>query len=195
MMIDEGYSHIGALLRQAREDMHLTLDYASQQLHIRARYLQALEEGRISDIPGVAYAKGYLQAYAGFLQLDKNEVVRRFENMEGMLGRQGFFFPQVFSKEKHVEGHVVVGSLLFALLAYGCWALFLKPAHMPISVVDKPISIQERKRISAAMAADVACLKPQKELYPACYLLTRQSVKYLPLSRQMSTIMELARKP
>jgi len=191
--MDEGYSHIGALLRNAREEMHITLEHASQQLHIRIRYLQALEEGRISDIPGVAYAKGYLQAYAAYLQLDKNEILRRFENMEGMLSRQGFFFPQVFSKEKHPERHIVYGALAMAVLAYIAWAAFSNPERMPISVVDTPISVQERHRISAAMAADVACLKPQTRLYPPCHVMTRQRVK-LPISRQYNTIMELAKR-
>ena len=189
--MNEGYTHIGALLRAAREERRLTVSQASEQLHIRARYLEALEEGRISDIPGVAYAKGYLQAYAGFLQLDRAEILRRFEQMEGVLGRKGFFLPQVFSKETQASRPIVMGSLLAAVLVYVVWLYVLKPDSVAVSVVDVPPGMAEKQRISAPMAQEVSCLKPVSVLYPPCHSMTRAG-RVLPMRRQYNTIMELA---
>ena len=39
-------THIGQALRQARQARSLTLEQVSEALHIKPRYLQALEEGR-----------------------------------------------------------------------------------------------------------------------------------------------------
>jgi len=189
--MDDGYLHIGVLLRHAREERNISLDSASKQLHIRVRYLQALEEGRINDTPGVAYAKGYLHAYAGFLQLDKNEILRRFEQMEGALTRKSFFFPQVFSKEKKASSSAVYIGLIGAVVAYLLWAFMIKPEHLEISVIDTPVSKEERVKVSAALALDLACLKPSFILYPPCHRTRKQHTVLLPISRQYLTIMEL----
>jgi len=190
--MDEGYSELGDVLRAAREGQHITLDYASKQLHIRACYLQSMEAGKFSELPGAAYAKGYLQAYAVVLQLDRMEITRRFEQMGGPLARRNFFFPKVFNKEKQVGGGAVTGSLLAAAIAYGIWSYALKPEKMQISVVDTPMRMQEKMRISALNQGNVACLKPHERLYPPCHMSPPKDGA-LPLPRQPKTIMQLAK--
>lgn len=190
--MDEGYTHIGQLLRDAREEQMITLDYASQQLHIRARYLQALELGKFSDLPGAAYAKGYLQAYAAFLQLDRMEVLRRFEQVDGVLARKGFFLPQVFRKEKNASNMIVGIALACAVAAYILWVYVLQPEKISISLVDTPSRWwSDDTPVTAAMAEDVACLQAHKRLYPPCHVMTDGQGELLPLS-QTRTIMELA---
>ena len=50
-----------------------------RRLHIRQQYLEALEAGRINELPGNAYALGFLRTYASALGLDPNETARRFK--------------------------------------------------------------------------------------------------------------------
>ncbi|MFW0778301.1 MAG: helix-turn-helix domain-containing protein [Rickettsiales bacterium] len=189
--MDEGYSELGDLLRASREGQHITLDYASKQLHIRACYLKSIEAGKFSELPGSAYAKGYLQAYAQFLQLDKVEITRRYEQVEGPLARRSFFLPKVFDREKQVGGGAVTGGLLAAAIAYGIWVYALKPETVEISVVDTPMRMQEKMRISALKQGNVACLKGSGGLYPPCYM-RKPEDGLLPLPRQPKTIMQLA---
>ncbi len=97
---NDHYEEIGRLLQSAREDMQLDIAEAARQMHIRPRYLEALEHGKLEKLPGLPYAKGYLQTYASFLRLDQNEILRRFEQVEALIDKRGFYFPQVFSKTK-----------------------------------------------------------------------------------------------
>ena len=68
-------AEIGPYLRSVREHFTLTLQDVSERLHIRVRYITAMEEGRFELMPGKAYARGYVHTYAEFLGLDPDQVV------------------------------------------------------------------------------------------------------------------------
>lgn len=69
---------IGRSLRTAREHQQLDLAAVERATHIRARFLDALEEERFDVLPGTAYAKGFLRTYADFLGLDGPRFVDEF---------------------------------------------------------------------------------------------------------------------
>ena len=69
----------GADLRAARERVGWTLQDIAAALRIRLQYLEALEDGRIAELPGNAYALGFLRTYASALGLDPDEIARRFK--------------------------------------------------------------------------------------------------------------------
>jgi cytoskeletal protein RodZ len=190
----ESYSEIGVLLRRAREEMRMPIDQASRLLHIRVRYLDALEEGRLEELPGLPYTKGYLQSYAAFLGLDRDEILRRFEEVEKALADSNFYFPQVFSKEKTPNNELIWGGLAIAALCYGIWALFIKPPPAAISMVDKFPVKTEKVHVSANSVKDVSCLRPQDRLYPPCTLAKEPVYIFNPLPRQLKSVMDLARK-
>jgi len=70
---------LGLWLRRAREARKLTLDEVEQALRIRSRYLQALEVGDFSALPGEIQARGFLRNYARFLGLPVEEAMARYE--------------------------------------------------------------------------------------------------------------------
>jgi len=137
-MISKDYSDIGAVLRLAREDLQLSIKDASSYLHIRPHYLQALENGKLEELPSPAYAKGYLQSYANFLRLDTDEIIRRFEQAKSNLPDRGFFFPQVFSTEKKPTNQIVMTSAAVVFLLYLLWVLLFKPASVPEFTIEPP---------------------------------------------------------
>ncbi len=51
---------VGADLRAARERLGWNLEAVAAHLRIRQPYLEALEGGRIGELPGIAYALGFL---------------------------------------------------------------------------------------------------------------------------------------
>ena len=61
---------LGASLEEARRRQGLDLKQVEEATYIGRRYLRALEEERFELLPGDAYAKGFLRAYAEFLGLD-----------------------------------------------------------------------------------------------------------------------------
>lgn len=61
---------IGEELRRARMRKGLTLLDVETVLHIRMAYLEAIEEGNFSIIPGHVYTKGFIRNYAEYVGLD-----------------------------------------------------------------------------------------------------------------------------
>lgn len=70
-----GPDEIGPYLRQLREQFNLTQQDVSERLHIRVRYVSAIEEAKYENMPGKVYARGYVHTYAEFLGLDPEQVV------------------------------------------------------------------------------------------------------------------------
>lgn len=66
---------VGAQMVRLREQFGLTPQEVSERLHIRARYIAAIEEGRYEQMPGAVYARGYVHSYAEFLGMDADHVV------------------------------------------------------------------------------------------------------------------------
>lgn len=74
---------IGRDLRQAREQLGLTLEEAERATRIRPRYLQAIEDGDLDALPSLVQARGFLSNYADFLGLDSDEILLRYADRIG----------------------------------------------------------------------------------------------------------------
>ena len=197
-MTTANYADIGALLKRAREEMKLTLPQAAQGLHIRTHYLQALEQGKLSELPGKAYAKGYLQSYASFLNLDKNEIVRRYEQVESALPEHGFYFPHVFSKEKKPTREMMWGGALATFFVYIIWALIFAPHASNVPLVEP---LPEKKTVIIPVLTtpmqDLPCISDAEPLYPACFraaAYAQEDFSFLPLHRKMQSIMDITQR-
>jgi cytoskeleton protein RodZ len=70
-MIEE----VGKKLRQARLEKELSLEQVSEVLHIRTRFLKALEEGNLNVLPSAVQVRGFLRLYADHLDLDADELL------------------------------------------------------------------------------------------------------------------------
>lgn len=66
--------HIGAQLRQVREQQHVSIDNLSARTQIQPRLIQAIEEGHIEMLPESVYVKGMVKRYANTLGLDGMEM-------------------------------------------------------------------------------------------------------------------------
>uniref|UniRef100_A0A7C3WD59 HTH cro/C1-type domain-containing protein n=1 Tax=Fundidesulfovibrio putealis TaxID=270496 RepID=A0A7C3WD59_9BACT len=61
---------MGVMLRHERERQGITLEHAATEIKISKKYLVALEEGNVKDLPHPVYAKGFVKNYARLLGLD-----------------------------------------------------------------------------------------------------------------------------
>ncbi|MFP3345109.1 helix-turn-helix domain-containing protein, partial [Halomonas sp. SIMBA_159] len=77
-------------------------------LRIRLRYLEAIEDGRFDDLPGSVYAVGFIRTYAEFLNLDTEEMVRRFKDEVAGLDRQTELNFPAPAAESRVPGGAVL---------------------------------------------------------------------------------------
>ena len=67
---------IGQQLQQARQSQQLTLEQVASATLMRVRYLRALEEGDFAAMPSMAQARGFLRAYASYLKLDPEPLLK-----------------------------------------------------------------------------------------------------------------------
>lgn len=70
---------VGETLRRARLAKKLELQDIAAYLCIRARFLDALENGNTKELPGDAYAQGFVRSYAAYLGLDADKTVARYK--------------------------------------------------------------------------------------------------------------------
>ena len=74
-------NEIGELLREAREACGMTLQQASEVTKVRTKYLEAIENGEFSVIPGEVYLKGFIRTYADCLGLDGTQVLAQYKEL------------------------------------------------------------------------------------------------------------------
>lgn len=65
---------VGQRLKAAREQRGLDISDAAKATRIRSHYLQALEDGDFGALPSPAHVRGFLRAYAEFLELNAQEL-------------------------------------------------------------------------------------------------------------------------
>lgn len=121
--IDESASGVGALLRASRDRCGEDLRDVANALRIRYVFLEAIESGRFEDLPGPTYAIGFVRAYADYLGLDSEEVVRRFkqEATPATKERSRLSFPTPVSETGIPGGAIIFVGVVLALVAYGAW--------------------------------------------------------------------------
>ena len=73
---------LGPKLQQARLGRGLTLDEAGRMTKIRPSKLAEIEAEDFSDFPSLAYAKGFVQIYGKFLDVDVTPFLDTFETSD-----------------------------------------------------------------------------------------------------------------
>lgn len=165
----QAYDEIGTVLLRAREEHMLTVGDVAKALHIRPRYIEALEGGDMETMPNAAYAKGYLRRYAVYLSLDQEEILRRFDAISKEQS-SSFFMPHSFSSEKRAHPQTAAMSGLFLFLLFLVWGLWIRPAHEELSLVEKvPEKIMEEPEKNVAESKQNPCLQAAIGVYPPCY--------------------------
>lgn len=113
---------VADLLRETRQGMGYELRDVAAMLRIRYPYLQAIEDGRYNELPGSAYAAGFVRSYAEYLGLDSEAVVTRYkEEAVGAARRQELYLPTPVPEGRMPGGTILLGTLVLAGLVYGGW--------------------------------------------------------------------------
>jgi cytoskeletal protein RodZ len=127
-------ARLGETLRAQREKKGITLDQAAADTRIREKFLKALEDADYQSLPGAVYTKGFLRNYAGYLDLDQDDMVvmfhqergtvaadpaRTFEPMRPIMGRSLIFTPAVLVPVVLLAGIVLfVGYLYYQFTSF-----------------------------------------------------------------------------
>jgi len=120
--VSAAHEAVGKLLSTTRTSRGLDVADVARVLRISQKYLEALEEGRNEDLPGTAYAIGFVRSYAEHLNLDGEEIVRRYKDeAQALGGKTDLIFPKPIP-DGGVPGAAVLGlGVVLAAVAYGVW--------------------------------------------------------------------------
>lgn len=118
---------VGALLRRTRLAQKQDLRDIASYLCIRYQFLQALEENRYKELPGEAYANGFVRSYAAYLGLDAADIISRYKREvagqdRNERGRAGVDDDE--SENAAPAPKVLLTSLAALLVVYGMWQAF-----------------------------------------------------------------------
>jgi cytoskeleton protein RodZ len=152
-----GDSEVGRLLCATRMRLGKDLQAIAKVLHIRYNYLVAIEDGRYEDLPGQAYAIGFVRAYAEHLELNGEEVVRRYkEDSTGLKRKAALEFPIPTPDSGIPSGLALLAAILLGGVVYGVWYALSGIGHQAPPVVQEVPSrlLSPEPTTAAAPAAD-----------------------------------------
>ena len=112
--------HVGAFLREARATTGRSLAEVASTLRIRAKFLQAIENGRYEDLPGPAYTVGFIRSYADYLGLDTAALLAQFKAESSNAEAQPELeFPVPSTVGWFPTGKVVASCAILAMVTRG----------------------------------------------------------------------------
>jgi cytoskeleton protein RodZ len=118
----DGVSVIGLELKEARESLGITIADMAAALRIRAAHIEALEDGRFSDLPGRPYTLGFARSMARHLGLDADAVSMRLrDEVSGVARPVELVFPESTEDKRLSRTGWIVISLALVALAYSGW--------------------------------------------------------------------------
>lgn len=167
---------LGQYLREVREGQNLSKESIAEQLHIRLVYLNALESGDWSVLPGMAYGRGYLRRYAEFLRLPQDEVMEVCEKLQGKVSSRLHYF-ETASTEQNPSRGMMWMSLLAAVLVAVAWMIGAEDdAELPPPDYALPKAITEEQNQAAEVIPSPyllpaqECMKLVHVVQDPCYL-------------------------
>src|SRR6266566_4384337 len=95
---------LGRKFQEARKARNLSLEEAARLTRIRQSRLAEIEADDFSNFPSLAYAKGFLQIYGKFLEVDVSSYLDAFET-SGHLTVDGYSYLQDAPAPKAPRGH------------------------------------------------------------------------------------------
>ena len=150
----------GELLRAQREQRHLSVQQAAEDLHLDVRLVEALEKNDFEALGPPVYAKGHLRKYAALLGLSPDLVMARYQMLAGA-PPVTIAIPMTASSPRHrrrgglasVPKPIVVIVVLLLVVAAVWWGVksLLPARHVQMPVTAVPAD-QEAEVASAPEA-------------------------------------------
>jgi len=137
---------VGKLLRSERSKKTICLDMVANALNLRKAYLEALESGDWSNMPGEVYALGFLRQYATYLHLDLDHTIEKLKSGHYQLTKPLTFPDPPIAPKK---SWVVVAALVFVLLFIGLNVFNHTPAPLPSQLMqDSAVHMQHADKLN-----------------------------------------------
>ena len=163
----EGTSRIGGELRAARERLGWEIDAVAEALRLKPAFIRAIEQGDIRNLPGTAYAVGFVRTYATALGLDPNEAIRRFRAERDEVNRKTELdFPAPVPQRGVPAGALVLVGAVIAIGGYIAWYHYsgrsIRTADdvTPVPTHLEPLAPPPTPKVAMVVPPPVAAPKP-----------------------------------
>ena len=131
-------AELGEILREMRENLGYDLETVSADLRIRIIYLEAIETGRLEDLPGNVYVSGFLRAYSDYLGVNGEEIVHRFKMAgAGISNKTQLHLPSPVDEGRLPTALILLVAAVIAAGAYGGWYFASSQGGDPNEIVAK----------------------------------------------------------
>lgn len=144
---EQEFKDIGEHLRQAREAKSITIDEIATNTRIRPDFLQALEEGRASELPEAVFVQGFIRRYCDEIGIDSTPITSKFGDL--------FLTVEKYDENTNIEKksniYIPLAVPYILLLAAASFGLFyiLNPRRSPEPVPQKKSSTNPTKLASS----------------------------------------------
>ena len=156
-------STIGNVLKEARSKKSISLEEVHSRIKIHPRVLQLLEEDKFEKLPSPVFVKSFLKSYAEFLEVNPEEIIRRYEKEDQKEPAQILYIKPAAEREKKTifavdKSLLVLPAILLIVLFTGFFAvsLFKKAAH---HLKEKKVAVVSK----SSKTAKVEAVKPAQE--------------------------------
>ncbi len=166
------FQELGVILRQERLQRGFSLEEVMHETKMSRRHIEAIEEGRVEDLPHPVYVKGFVKIYASMLGVEVKGISATVDKAfvsvmedecqdERRRSRVKKDIPlNVGHRKSALTGIVpiLIVLLLIAGTGYAVWVFFFKPPEMlPVTVEPVP---------SSAPAAEAPAPTPSTDAQP-----------------------------
>jgi len=161
------YGGVGADLREARERMGLELADVAVALRIQFVHLDALEHGRFQELPGPAYAIGFIRSYARYLRLDGDAAAAQFKSEASIAPSRGrLVAPEPLGEARKPRGLLILASILLLAAVYGGWVWLQERDRMTLEPVAAPPQSAPTTPAASPPRSEDAAPRPAQAVAP-----------------------------
>ena len=131
---------VGALLRRSRLAKKQDLRDIASYLCIRYQFLEALEEGNYKELPGEAYAIGFIRSYASYLGLNAADIITQYKReFFDQTKRENSAYSMSAEEAENIvpAPKVLIGSVVLLLIAFGWWQSSSQKEEEPLPVAEE----------------------------------------------------------
>jgi cytoskeletal protein RodZ len=180
---------LGKKFQEARRSRNLSLEEAARLTRIRQSRLAEIEADDFSNFPSLAYAKGFLQIYGKFLEVDVSPYLDAFET-SGRITVDGYSYLQdapapkaprasVTRRTENARPSLVPFLIGLAILVAGFW--FLRFISNLQRIAPRPAEVAATAAPSATVATTtIVAPRAQPVETPAPLAATAPPVKATP---------------
>jgi cytoskeleton protein RodZ len=138
----------GAMLKQRRETLGMSLEQAAAQLNLKAAVIHQLESQQWDARVAPTFIRGYLRHYARLLKLDETDVLAQFDQLLSAMPQPTpmHSFSKKTSRDA-AESRFMLATYFLLVLLIGLFLVWFWQTHM---LNDQPVSMMPELETATA---------------------------------------------